>query len=183
MSKPSALASRVCLAGALACLSTAGCVILSPDASAVTTIDAPLGPPEPPPPAPAHFKPLGELMGRRCGTLDCHGQVGRNLRIYGQFGLRAASTDFPGGSMTTPEEYMLTYESAIALEPEIMSEVVQQMGAQPDRLTLVRKPRAEESHKGGKLFLVGDPQDVCMTSWLASNLDATACETAIQTYP
>ncbi len=189
MSKPRALttlaaspslARRLRLLGALACvaclasLPCAGCVILSPDAAAVTTIDAPPR---------AQFDDLGLLMGHRCGTLDCHGQTGRNLRIYGQYGLRLSSTDIPGGNPTTTAELDADYESSIALEPEIMSEVVQQGGAQPDRLTLVRKPRAEEHHKGGQVFVVGDPQDVCMTSWLAGTTDTSSCIMAIRNYP
>jgi len=182
----------ISLAGVLVCIGGVGCVIL-PDQTPVT-IDAPprdqfqpmsqtMGPNQPP--------GLGLLMGKRCGTLDCHGQVGRNLRIYSQDGLRLASTDVPGGNATTTAEYDANYESAISLEPEIMSEVVQQQGAEPDRLTLVRKPRAEENHAGGQLFLVGDPQDKCMLSWLASNddpndtvhkIDTASC-TAAMAYP
>ncbi len=163
------------LAGLLACFGAAGCVIINdPSPSSTTPID---GPPR------DQFDDLGLLMGKRCGTLDCHGQVGRNLRIYSQDGLRLSTADVPGGRPTTTAELDADYESAIALQPEIMNQVVKDGGKDPDRLTLVRKPRAEEHHKGGQLFVIGDPQDICMTSWLASNVDTANCTLAIKTYP
>ena len=174
------LRALVSLAGLLACVGGAGCVILNPSANDIVTIDAPPR---------DQFDALGQLMGKRCGTLDCHGQVGRNLRIYSQFGLRLSPSDVPGGSKTTTAELDADYASAIALEPEIMSAGRPAMGGNnPDRLTLVRKPRAEEHHKGGQLFVIGDPQDLCMTSWLKSNdtgtpIDTASCTTAIMTYP
>jgi hypothetical protein len=42
------------------------------------------------------FTPVGEMLHTRCGSLDCHGQVGRNLRLYGTNGLRLAPGDIPG---------------------------------------------------------------------------------------
>ena len=36
---------------------------------------------------------VSRLLEKRCGTLDCHGQVGRSLRLYGQFGLRFVEGD------------------------------------------------------------------------------------------
>ena len=64
----------------------------------------------------------------------------------------------------------------IGLEPEVMSDVVRDGGRLPDRLTLVRKARAQEHHKGGKLFVEGDDRDRCLTSWLAGQLDLAACK-------
>jgi hypothetical protein len=127
----------------------------------------------------SEFPPLGAMLVHRCGSLDCHGQVGRNLRIYGSQGLRLSSTGIPGNGVTTTAEYDADYRSAVALEPEIMSQVVEDGGKDPQRLTLVRKPRGEESHKGGTLIIVGDPQDVCLTSWLAGTTDTASCKTAL----
>ena len=31
---------------------------------------------------------VSEFMSRRCGTLDCHGNELRPMRLYGQYGLR-----------------------------------------------------------------------------------------------
>lgn len=128
----------------------------------------------------SQFPPVGAMFVQRCGSLDCHGQVGRNLRIYGRDGLRLSSKDIPGGGPTTTAEYDDDYRSAVALEPEIMSQVVEDGGQDPERLTLVRKPRGEESHKGGTLIIVGDPQDICLTSWLSGTTDLASCATALK---
>jgi hypothetical protein len=174
------LQALISLAGALACIGGAGCVIL-PDQTPVTIDAPPLD----------QYEQLGLLMGKRCGTLDCHGQIGRNLRIYSADGLRLPPNTPGSPPKPTTDEIDADYASAISLEPEIMSLVVQQQGAEPDRLTLVRKPRAEENHAGGQIFAIGDPQDKCMTSWLASNddptdtvhkIDSASCTTALM-YP
>jgi hypothetical protein len=34
------------------------------------------------------FESVADAMQPSCGTLDCHGQPGRNLRLYGGRGLR-----------------------------------------------------------------------------------------------
>jgi hypothetical protein len=128
----------------------------------------------------SQFPPVGAMFVHRCGSLDCHGQTGRNLRIYGREGLRLSSKDIPGGDPTTTAEYDADYRSAVALEPEIMSQVVEDGGEDPSRLTLVRKPRGEESHKGGTLIHVGDPQDICLTSWLAGTTDTSSCGAALE---
>src|SRR6267154_195476 len=36
----------------------------------------------------ANFERLADAMQPHCGTLDCHGQAGRNLRLFGGRGLR-----------------------------------------------------------------------------------------------
>jgi hypothetical protein len=179
------LVSQRSVLAALAWITTsAGCVILNPgDGYELVT---------PPPGGTAAFKPVALFLDHRCGTLDCHGQVGRNLRLYGKEGLRLdppsctatgmgglpSTCNVPGIKPMTADELEADYRSAVTLEPEIMTEVVTQGGAQPDRLTLVRKPRAEEHHKGGQVITVGDDQDVCLTSWLAGAVDTTACANA-----
>ena len=52
----------------------------------------------PPPGDIAPFEPLGLAMGPSCGSLDCHGQPGRNLRIYYSRGLRLSPKDISGSS-------------------------------------------------------------------------------------
>jgi hypothetical protein len=47
--------------------------------------------------------------------------------------------------------------------------------ADPDQLTMVRKARGIESHKGGQIWSQGDDSDSCLTSWLAGAANATAC--------
>lgn len=130
----------------------------------------------------ASFPPVADLLVHRCGTLDCHGTRYRNLRLYGYEGLRLAPGDKPSAKPnTTTAEYDEDFTSVIGLEPEVMSEVVASGGANPERLTLVRKARGAEDHKGGAQMKEGDDQDRCLTSWLAGHTDAAACTNAKQT--
>ena len=80
---------------------------------------------------------------------------------------------------TTRDELDASYLSIVELEPEIMKDVVAAHGANPERLTLVRKARGTEKHAGGTVVGVGDPRDRCLTSWLAGSADAAACDEAL----
>lgn len=125
-------------------------------------------------PSVEQFAFVAPMMVRRCGSIDCHGSRFRNMRVYGYGGLRVdARPDFP--LRVTPEEVKATYESVIGLEPEVMRDVVRSGGANPERLTLVRKGREEEEHKGLKLITKGDDADVCLTSWLKGAVVVDAC--------
>lgn len=122
------------------------------------------------------------LLEKRCGTLDCHGQMGRPLRIFGQDGLRLISEDAantPGVQPTTPTEYVANYQSVIGLQPELMTEVVQG-NAPPTDLLLLRKPLQLERHKGGPVLHTGDYGTTCILSWLAGKTDYVVCGLAIQ---
>jgi hypothetical protein len=126
------------------------------------------------------FPPVAELLVVRCGSLLCHGTVARNLRLYGSAGLRLAPTDRPlVPPCDTSAEVDQDYESVVDLEPEAMSAVVAGGGANPQQLTMVRKARGTEAHKGGQIWTQGDPSDTCLTSWLAGRTDASACATGI----
>jgi hypothetical protein len=133
----------------------------------------------------AAFGPVANFLDHRCGSLDCHGNIARNLRVWGCEGLRLLPTDAPicngrlGGRATTPDEHAATYRSLVGLEPTVMSAVVVDNGQDPDLLTFVRKARGEESHKGGALIMPGDDQDRCITSWLEGATDTSACGNAI----
>ncbi len=134
-------------------------------------------------PDPAQFPPVSLLLDHRCGSLDCHGARTRNLQVYGCEGLRLG-TATPGcrnasGTDTTAEEHDATFRSLVALEPAVMTSVVQGKGQNPELLTFVRKARGTESHKGGTLVTPGDDQDICMTSWLAGAVDKNACARAL----
>jgi hypothetical protein len=120
------------------------------------------------------------VLERRCGTLDCHGQVGRPLRIYGQYGLRFVDDagNTPGMQATTPTEHEANYQSVIGLQPEIMTEVVQG-NAPPEDLLLLRKPLQLERHKGGAVLVEGDDGDTCILSWLAGQTNFNACTAAV----
>jgi hypothetical protein len=124
---------------------------------------------------------LEQVIERRCGTLDCHGQVGRPFRIYSQNGLREPTDadNEPGGAPTTASEIQDNFEAAVGLQPELMSAVVTDpTNNPPDTLLLVRKPRQEERHKGGQVVVAGDDADTCMTSWLEGQIDTAACKAA-----
>ena len=127
------------------------------------------------------FPAVAELLVLRCGSLDCHGKVGRNLRLYGSAGLRLSPSDRPVGPChDTPAEDEQDYESVVGLEPEVMSAVVSGGGAHPEQLTMVRKARGSEAHKGGQIWSQGDDSDRCVTSWLAGKADAKACQSGMQ---
>lgn len=130
----------------------------------------------------ASFAPVSALLEHRCGSLDCHGQVGRNLRLYGYEGLRlaqAGDASRPSSTAnTTGAEISENYLSVVGLEPELMSQVVHEGATNPLRLTLMRKPLGIENHKGGTVFVQGDTQYVCVTSWLAGHTDAATCASA-----
>jgi hypothetical protein len=182
-------ASRV--AGWLAAGSIAAMIVAmvacagSPDATAITEVFAPdynqfkgAG-------AAANQAGVSRLLERHCGTLDCHGQVGRAMRIYGQYGLRyvdptADVLNQPGLQPTTEVEFESNYQSVIGLQPEILSLVVQ--GADPpESLLLIRKPELLERHKGGAVFVSGDDSYQCITSWLGGQVDLNACGRATAT--
>jgi hypothetical protein len=131
------------------------------------------------------FGPVGDYLEHRCGSLDCHGQVGRNLRIWGCEGMRLDPTDIPscnrllGGRPTTPQEHQATYRSLVGLEPNVMSAVVEGHGQDPELLTFMRKATGLEAHAGGQLIAQGDDQYDCIVSWLAGNTDLAECAMAI----
>jgi hypothetical protein len=132
----------------------------------------------------ATFAPVSDLLEHRCGSLDCHGVVQRNLRVYGAAGLRLDPTAQPSSKQfTTDAEYDQNYQSVIGLEPEAMTLVVSQKGDNPLRLSLLRKPLGVESHKGGTLIMKGDDQYTCIASWLAGNEDMLACARAVDATP
>jgi hypothetical protein len=161
-------ASRAFAVGLAAIAIAVACSAPPPDATSVPAL-----------PDRATFPPVADLLGKRCGTLDCHGSAYRNLRVYASQGLRLSPSDRPiSKGQTTPAEYDATFQSVVALEPELMTAVVQEGGASPDRLTFVRKGRGTEHHKGGSLMQQSDPSDQCITSWLAGNTAVGLCASA-----
>jgi hypothetical protein len=120
-----------------------------------------------------------------CGSLDCHGAIGRNLRLYGSPGLRLNPKDVPCGAETTPAEIHADYQSVVSLEPEVMAAVIKDGGQHPERLTIVRKARGTEKHTGGVVFATGSAGDLCLTEWIAGQAtDAgVSCRNAIPQNP
>jgi hypothetical protein len=136
-----------------------------------------------PPRDEASFRPVGEMLGERCGSLDCHGSTQRNLIVFGCRGLRLDAADLPGcrdagGKDTTAAELDATYRSLVGLEPVVMSAVVSGKGKHPELLTFMRKARGDEAHKGGMVFAPGAREDACLVAWLAGTTDAALCATA-----
>lgn len=164
-----ALLSGVCAILALSCSSTTNTRI---------GIDAP-------PFTDESFGPLGDYLDHRCGTADCHGQPGRNLRIWGCEGMRLEAgavpvcspkingVKIPGAGPTTVAEHQATYRSLVGLEPQVMTEVwdgcknqVDDAGnalyppgssCHPELLTFVQKARGAQAHKGGQLICIEPP--------------------------
>lgn len=150
----------------IACAATLGCSLPATDA----TVTQPLLPDR------TSFPYVAALLEHRCGTLDCHGLVYRNLRIFGNEGVRYSASDFPCiPKETTAAEIHQDYGSVVGLQPEVMNDVMVDRGADPERLDLLAKPLGLEAHKGLTLITKGDPQYVCITSWLAGQTDTAAC--------
>jgi hypothetical protein len=130
-------------------------------------------------PSREQFPLVGEVMQRRCGTLDCHGQVGRNLRLHGFGGLRLSTPQNPIrdplADPTTAAEVDASYASTIGLEPEALWQVVAQR-TDVNLLSVVRKTRGIEAHKGGQLARPGDALDRCLVLFLTNRFDPVPCE-------
>lgn len=131
------------------------------------------------------FKSVSPLLEQRCGTLDCHGNDARPLRIYGQYGLRYVGEDDDPNTLysgnlnapTTATEVERNYFSICGLEPEKMA-YVQAGEADAETLTIVRKPRLTEKHKGGRIWDQGKVEDRCLTLWIAGDYDVGEMDTS-----
>ena len=126
-------------------------------------------------PPSAGFQHVADAMQPSCGTLDCHGQPGRNLRLYGGRGLRLDPAATSSDGTTSPAEYEANYWSVVALEPELLATVTREGGRDPERLILIRKGRGTIRHKGGALMQPGDDLDQCIVEWLKANVLVDRC--------
>jgi len=121
------------------------------------------------------------FMEKRCGALDCHGQIGRPLRIYSSNGLRMK--DGPNGARDTretqPEEKLANYYSVVGLEPEQISVSRVSEGAYDDFL-LLKKPLSIEGggvrHKGGPVLRSTDSGFDCLITWISGAVNKAKCE-------
>ena len=151
-------------------LSVSGCGSADPEAGQLSEAQLP---------SREQFPPVGAAMQRRCATGDCHGQGGRSLRLYGVGGLRLSTPQNPVvdplADPTTEAELDASYESTIGLEPEALWRVIAQK-ADPNQLSLVRKMRGIEKHKGGQLARQGDALDRCLVLWLTDRPDPVPCD-------
>jgi hypothetical protein len=121
------------------------------------------------------FEQVADAMQPSCGTLDCHGQKYRNLRLYGGRGLRLDPATNSSDGETEPAEYDANYWSVVALEPQVLDTVVDEGGQDPERLILIRKGRGTTRHKGGALMKPGDDLDQCLVEWLKGNILVDRC--------
>jgi hypothetical protein len=117
---------------------------------------------------PGSFREAGVsvVFEKRCGSLDCHGNIGRNMRIYSERGLRLPNDAglLPGQGNTTIDEITANYQSITTLEPEQMNIVLN--GGDPYQLLVLKKPLQLERHKGGRVIIKGDDAETCISSWL-----------------
>lgn len=145
-----------------------GCA--SPDGAARTD---PIGPDR------TTFRPVSLVLQRRCGSLDCHGTRFRNFRLYGYGGLRLDPNDRPDAPIVPSQaEVDANYDAFIGLEPELTRAVVTSGGKDATRLTVVRKGRGDEDHKGDRRIVPGSDADRCILTWLSGAIDAEACKRA-----
>ena len=121
------------------------------------------------------FESVADAMQPSCGTLDCHGQPDRNLRLYGGRGLRLDPVKASKDGDTQPAEYDANYWSVVALEPEILSMVIADGGRDPERWILIPKGRGTTRHKGGTLMRPDDDLDQCIVEWLKGNILVDRC--------
>jgi len=126
------------------------------------------------------------FLENQCATLDCHGQVGRPLRLYSVDGLREPNDAgiISGAGELTPSELYANFLSVVGLTPEEMNRVVAGLDP-PTQLLLLQKPLGLVSHKGGVRILQSnlDPMYVCLTTWLEAPsgeaaFNAAACTQA-----
>lgn len=99
-----------------------------------------------------------------CATLDCHGDPGRPLRLYGETGLRL--TDALRGEPVTDEELALDVAALAGLDAATPAE----------RSLVLLKPLAERAgglhHVGRDVWLSRDEDAYrCVAAWLAGTLD------------
>lgn len=143
------------------------------------------------------FTAVSPLLEQRCGSLDCHGNIARPLRVFGARGLRFVdvNTDsvnqlfdpnaarkagtYPGsgGSATSDAERKQTWLAVCGLQPETMTDVVAGSG-DPEKLLLLSKPLHLERHKGDKVFEKGSQDYDCIVSWLTSKREGGAVDQA-----
>lgn len=138
-----------------------------------------------PPVGSASFTDIQTFVGSGCGSLDCHGDPGRPLRIYSVYGLRLTvdlrtQSTIPASApnpITTGEMARnSTSFAAFSLDLPI------------DQHRALAKPLSEEAggmaHKGGDLWPSKEaPEYLCLRAWLDGAQDADACAQAAAAAP
>jgi hypothetical protein len=129
---------------------------------------------------------VSTFMERRCGGLDCHGQPGRPLRLYSEWGLRLeANKDGTRDKRpTTRDEQIANYRSVVGLEPENLEACYRTGGKQKASFQLLLKPLGIENngirHKGGPVLRAStdDPGWQCLLGWASGQVNKADCDKA-----
>lgn len=117
------------------------------------------------------------VVGRDCGTLDCHGVGLRPLRIYAVDGLRIDPA--ARGEPIRDDELAWNVAAFEAIDPA---------AASVDDHVALLKPLAVEAgglaHEGDPVYATSaDPGFRCLRAWLADEPDDGACEAAAPPAP
>lgn len=120
------------------------------------------------------FALVSNVLERRCGSLDCHGDPARNLRVYGRTGLRAAGQDRPGARATTAREIDETWRSLVLVDPEGLEAAREDASAALSWLPLA-KGSGRMKHEGGVALGTDSDAEACLVSWARGALDTGAC--------
>lgn len=126
---------------------------------------------------------VSDFMEHRCGGLDCHGQEGRPLRIYGQWGLRlkAGEKGKRNTTATSEEERVENYRSVVGLEPENLAKCFASQGTNVETFQLLKKPLDISGfgirHKGGPVLRAqeSDAGWQCLFGWVSGKVDPADC--------
>lgn len=110
------------------------------------------------------------FLGSGCGSLDCHGDPGRPLRLYAVHGLRTSAA-LRGEEITDDE--LTANVAALAAQP------VERLLGKPLALAT-----GGMKHLGGDRWAdSGVAEYRCFAAWLDGDTDATACATAVENAP
>lgn len=128
---------------------------------------------------------VSAFMEVRCGSLDCHGQLGRPLRLYSEWGLRQENNKdgTRTSGATTANERLANYRSVVGLEPESLAACYASQGAVRD-FQLLLKPLGKDNdgirHKGGAVLRpsTNDPGWQCLYGWASGTPSPTDCQKA-----
>ena len=127
---------------------------------------------------PAGFRDSVEpVFERRCGSVDCHGQLASGMRIYSENGLRLPNDAglAVGSGATSIAEINANYTAIVGLQPEMVNALMANPARTADdvrHLLILAKPLQDERHKGGPALSLGEPAEACIELWLLGTLES-----------
>lgn len=122
-----------------------------------------------------------------CATLDCHGVLGRPLRLYSELGLRLSASLRPVALDEDVEPEPLTAEE-LADNVDAFRALHEEVRGEGEQLAL-SKPLSQSAgggkHAGGDLFdSKQHPGYLCLQRWLSGlDSDAGSCSEALDAVP